>query len=769
MQAKDHPAAEVYVRQRWSDDWQHVPYLYADDVVFTTGGQIATARLSWRYGVGWQPDDGEFRTYTRQELADWFVAVVIPQSTEGAPSVIWYGVVVDEVDLRDGHVCNDYYPTLQTNTEPSGQQTLVCYGLELLLERTLVVDSDVLSTVAGGEPVEVTVDEGLTFNQMIFEPASASFRFDNYARNRSPEPAADGVYLFADVPPEVGEDGRFEGVWSTKKILEYLVARRMPRDKDGNDLVRWRLSERAARVLPDWDQPELATHNRSLLSLLEELCARQRGYSWRLAFRGDPSLGERSIVEIDAFTFNPEPFVLTDRDGDATDDVLEANDQQVAIDPDSSLDVDLSLKTSAVDRVDQVIVRAAPVEVVCTLAYLDGTLTRFWALDDQQWYGEPGDLSGYDVDERERIAAERRAPYVEAGVYARFALAASWAGKVGNGTGPGIGLNDLTLEEEDGLSLFELSTLGLEEVEPVDAFPLDDRGRRPSLYYPSLRFQSEINWTFRYATDPSLHGGDFTPFAMFRLPKTDPDDQEEAPRYTLADRLGATAGCEQTGDGSGRDWSTGLKVADDFPAVVVDVNGAPQHVIADASFTPIADVDEAPQFDWQTDMLVTLSMISSMRTEARHPKDEDLEVDTELIRRRVIDFDWGPDCWITKHTVVGVDDDGALVYPTLTDQQREAGGKWLWDGGSQTAFRIAQLAFQWYSIPRRAFDFTMRQISAIVETGQLITTIGAEPNRITANAVVTSVQFDLVNGVTTWQTGFAELDVYQAMAASRPK
>ena len=191
MQAKDHPAAEVYVRQRWSDDWQHVPYLYADDVVFTTGGQIATARLSWRYGVGWQPDDGEFRTYTRQELADWFVAVVIPQSTEGAPSVIWYGVVVDEVDLRDGHVCNDYYPTLQTNTEPSGQQTLVCYGLELLLERTLVVDSDVLSTVAGGEPVEVTVDEGLTFNQMIFEPASASFRFDNYARNRSPEPAAD--------------------------------------------------------------------------------------------------------------------------------------------------------------------------------------------------------------------------------------------------------------------------------------------------------------------------------------------------------------------------------------------------------------------------------------------------------------------------------------------------------------------------------------------------------------------------------------------------
>lgn len=71
---------------------------------------------------------------------------------------------------------------------------------------------------------------------------------------------------------------------------------------------------------------------------------------------------------------------------------------------------------------------------------------------------------------------------------------------------------------------------------------------------------------------------------------------------------------------------------------------------------------------------------------------------------------------------------------------------------------FAKAAAEWYGKQRQTLQIGYKQVRPIVELGWLIVDIGPSYQKTGINSIVTSVEFDLINSSTEFQTAFAELD-----------
>ncbi len=690
---RDAPAHTVATKQYWGDNWPEQANLYCNSLRWGSGPVRPQASLSWRYGEGMRADEAAFGNVEKLDLLGRYVKIRIEQE-EGEDPLLWYGLITDDARRRDGAA--DQVDALWK----TGRQTLGCEGLDLLLMRSFV-DSAWVRTTGGGEK---QIQRGLTFN----DPNT----FDDVG-NRSFSEIGQSYVFAGDL-----YDAKW---WSTLEILKYLLAWHSPADARGKQILSFELSDNAKAILPTWDRPVVKSHGRTLRSLINELCTRQRMLTWTLTVASEnPS----ATIELDVCPFNAAPIALP------SGKTQEANRNQVqlgsdGLEMDRAVDADARLRDTDHARVEQVVVRGARKRVVVSLSYQDSTLEADWTATHETAYETGPDLTGVtDVDDKERRINEYRTQGELERVFSWFRLPADWDGKVGDGTG-------------SYSSTFAID----DEANPQTAEPY---------YVAEMRFLRHLP---KELSEETSTGSPKTVGPPLAVIKTEDD------RYLSVDRLAVDAAIEGHGHGAGRGWSASLKVQDHAPGVILKVSGgmhkpAFAHFLAGDDFTPITGIDEDDDLDWK-DLIVTVMFEIDSYVEQRWPANDQLDPAGDAARVVYVDIgDRGRLDWVHRLAVIGVDE-GDLQYrggssPASEDEAVRDDREAMLD--------LAKFVFQWYGVKREAFSLQLKQLFSGVSVGDLITEIGANETAETVNALITGVEMDLVAGTTRITTGHGELD-----------
>ncbi len=526
---------------------------------------------------------------------------------------------------------------------------------------------------------------------------------DEGIENRTDTAGSHGVFLFTDDIAEAGDNE----LWNTREIVRYLLEYYKPKDADGTPWLDFRLTAAALAALPDWDTPEIEAGGRNVFELLNELCDRRRNLSWKASVNASSE-----VIDVDVFTFNADVITLPSGNTHA------ANPNTIQLDFDRAVDVRATLTDSASHTVDQVIVRGGFKRSCFSLSETDdGTLEAGWDSADKTDYDTgPGDIGDVGFEElARRIAAYRSADRFER-VYSYFRIPPGWDGEVGNGIG------------------------GTKN--PV--FPDDSIYGQERVYLPRWQFERYLPVGL---VDTAPNDDAEKPVAPIALFRTEEGAGEDPDRYQHAEKVAYILSA------SDKAWAASLRMQDDAPGIILRVSGAPQHVLARLTFLPTV-TDDVPELNWKTDLIVTVMARMDSRVEVPWPNVVGSGAG-DVVRREYIDLgDEARLDYVVPGTVKGIDDGelqhvGAGEYIDSTNYIRD----------DRDAMRdVAMFASRWFGVPRQAFTFEIRQLTAVLEVGDLITSVGTEDTQEDVNSVVTRHTIDLRSGKTTYVTAFAELD-----------
>ncbi len=708
------PVVTVYTREHWADEWTEQPRVYADRVRFGSSPEGSSAVLVVDVGAGWDDSEIEVQHFEPLDLLGQYVKVTVERQDmidDGSggemlpPPFSWYGIITEEGGVREGA---QNYIVLEPNSGggPATVRVLLrtqefqAVGLEIIFDKIYVDRSYVQSETEAGELC--IVKRPLVFNEPHdYEGTGNRTNFTVIA------PSGATCYAFSrDLPEGV--------VWSTRDIVEYLVAFFRPMDWDDENKLPVEILD-AGAILPDWDQPIVKfSGTTTVRQMLDRMLDRRRLLGWRIDV--DETASPAKIL-VEVFSFVAEDIELPSGATQA------ANADKESIDFDLALDVRAALTKSDRHYADQVIVRGARKRSCFSLSYDDGTLVNDWKpADETDYENGPATLPESEEDQLRAIIEYRRRDELRQ-VYSYFAVPNDWNFEVGNGFGGGP-----SSSSDGGPKL------------PIDP-DLDEATEW--IYRPGLRFSREL---FKELQDTRMDDSAQDappPLAVIEI---------EDGTYRLIDKLAETAGVTDRGHGKGRTWSASLRMRTDCPGIILRVSGAQQLVIAETDFDGDHDTDDQPSWlDWR-DMIVTVAAELFAHVEVVYPTTEDVELVSDGDQKRVIVVDVDEAArldYVVPDTVVGVDGEGALV--------RHDGGyvrddrEWMRD--------MAKYVWEWYGTIRQAFRFQMQQVLDLLEVGQMITTIGSGELQETVNSVVVGVTYDFVQQSTSVDTAFANLDV----------
>jgi len=691
----DVPAHTVYLRSSWAADWVEAQHLHCDWATWNVAPAVSRAALWWRYGKAIRPGKVAWEDVAPLSVGRNYVKIVFDASLD--PPLVWYGTVELAGNRVDGSLVDG-----QTVTA-TGQQRLICYGLEQLLKQRPITSSYWRD---GNGNVRCT-GRGITFNE-------------NGLPNRL-ETAAWQAYEFCSLLSEAD-------FWSTRDIVDYLLAYQTPVDAGGQRRLQFVLGDVPEHTVPDWDKPQVRQHGQTAWQILNSLLARQRLLSFFVHVAADDQ-----TITVNPFTFNETHLMVENS-------FLAANNSQKAVqilaDPGVA---EFSLKDSSIDAVDQVVVTGARRQSCFTVFRDDDTLDADWTSTQQTEYnaggsGEAGYPLAAERAQRQQWNKEwRAAPHLEA-VYRRFRLPADWDGQLGEYSGGAPGVFPPAFPEDD---------------DPDEHFPV---------WVPGLKLLSvlpirEVNSPSTYSLE-EVDNEYAKPFAVFPLP-------EYSTRWVMADKVGEAAEIEPTGankDKANRKWSASVRVLRDSPRFEVRVTGQPQHVIAYTDFSGVPEDEAAGEFDWR-DMMVTIAVEDDRYCSACWPTNPDAAIDSLRVKR----IDAGPGFrldWVAKGTVLGIDKtDGSLVT--------EDSGRFERDD-RDALLTLALIAWQWYGATRRAAHLKAAHTTGLLQRGDLITSVSQDGNLHTLSSVITQVRITIPRTegpnsppgppVMSWETQFGELD-----------
>jgi hypothetical protein len=693
------PSHRVYAREAWGAAWGVVPYLYANWVYWGCSPEPARAELAWRYGTGIQAGESAPADYAPVDLVGQYIKIEIDQEdAEGNPAdpLLWHGLVDETGDVQFG---------TSADLAPSGSQTLVCHGLETLLDRTYVTASWCLD--AGGE--EMRIGRGLQFNadHDFLDPLKtplqrSSQRYGNRSINAGPKLC----YLFAT-------DLATAKLWSTWDIVMYLFGYFCPAGPGGEATIPWGLTGRALDLIYDWDSPIVKADGISVKKILDQLFDRRRLYTWRVVVEDDEP-------KIDVFNFNHAPIMLP------SGAVQRENADTAALSYDLAVDVHhASLKQSTLHRADRVVCRGSRKRACFTIAAADGTLEPDWKDQDETAYeAGPSGIGSLNVIEREfRVRNYRREDRFHR-VYAAFRVPRDWDHQVGDGAGG------------DWKKPF---------------FPDDEERGAEKIYWPEAHLERQlIPGLIEAAPDQSPEDA----LEMAAWIKT--HEESGLPRYQHVEKIRLNRTMAFLEDLPLIDFSCSIRPQERALGIWVKASGGGewgQEAIAKTDFTQLEGIDRiAPPLDWR-EMAVTVALDLDSRVEGAWPPLTEFQGQTiEVARVLVIDLgDHYRLDYVAPQTVKGCVD-GEL-------QREDMGGYYRDD--RQKLQDIARLVYEWYARDRKALTLVLRDIALPAGVGTILTTVNRAGEQIDVYTPVTSIHVDLVGGVTTLQTDFAELDPNQ--------
>lgn len=549
----------VYSRASWASPWVQVPNLKALECQWNAAPAMNTALLRWDAG-----------------------AIILPGDTLPTLFGPWIGrghFIRIDWTCDDGSILRwvGFVDQSEWPTEAFGSQTIVCYGLEQALAKTPIYDAawrdvDRASTDDPKPPIVRRSGLPLTFNA----PTGM--------RSFDPVEEDGDLYAFASPTEENPKQ------WSTREIVRYLMHYHLPTNSLGVTAVPWSVDQ--INLLPDWDSPTVETRNRTLWDVLNELLSPEQQLGFTVGSNG-------TTVYLRCFTHLASTFTIGSRS-------IASNPNQHTLwfGPDALTEATLS---DVGGGYDQVLVRGARRQRICTLRHKDGALpdggplVNAWAEVDETVYETAASgLAGYsgwtDDEKIARNAAYRTGDKMNA-VYRRFKLDPEW---------------DFTLH----------TTFLLALPEDVPVFPGNQFPRSVRLL-PRLPIKPDADLLSAIYDTMFDRDGEGRPLMLFwKDPTGLVEYVDNAALEQLSDRLPSSI-----------DFDFTVRPVVSDREVQLQVVGAPQHLIADDAFTKLP-VDKSPLLDYR-EIVVTLAIEEDRYCEGMFPA---IAPASDVVRRLVVDL-----------------------------------------------------------------------------------------------------------------------------------
>lgn len=561
-------------------------------------------------------------------------------------------------------------PTPVSAGGETGADTLTAYGLERALQVTPITES-------------------VWNDTLVPRRVGLPVAFNAGGRPNRTDTAVDGAHLFEHDP----QAAQF---WTSRDVLTYLLTHQLPTPTGGASGIPWTIED--ANLVPDWDSVSIETRGRTVWDLLGEVISERRMLGAAVQYTVTQVGAAAPIV--DALKFRPYTtshveLQLVDRTFPAS---LRIIDWYFDADPLTSA----TISESSLDAYDQTILRGDRHTTVCTLSVSRNELEPAWEAEDETEYETGASThTGYDSlviswsERRLRDTAVRSRESLR-DVYSRLRIPAAWNQQADA---------QAVFIDDEGFTI----TLYTPVIEIASDLPLDARGD----YSSDL---STIPAWQRYGSQPIL----------VAFPR--PTDET---KWIAAKALGNACAMLVASDRGGN-YTVAARGEGDALRLVVD--GAPQHAIAGADFTPLpADTLQLGNLDYR-DAEITLALRDERYVEGRWP--EELVDSADVIRRRLL---YAGDTYrrirIVPETIVDVDTEGAFV--------RSPGGYLVDDTAKLQS--LAKLYHTWHGSPHRTLDVTTQRLTADILVGDLIGSVGKAADG-PINSAVTVVEITMPIG-----------------------
>jgi len=703
--------ATVYLRAAWSDDWEEQEHLYCSWVQFSAAPTISTAGLEWDYGRGMRQGETAYDTVEPLDPLGGKKWVKIEIDQPARDPLVWYGRIEEDARAAAGALQHDGARVA------SGRQSLLAYGMEILLQRQQVTSC----FWEHEDGREIELGRALPIN----EPNQADDE-GNCSENLGPQ----GTYIFT------GDLDRASH-WTSQDIVDYLLKYHQPVNNLGAVAVPWKLDDGGRQFVPDWDEPQLPLHGKTLKEIFDTLLDRRRLLGYTVEVEEVDDGLDQCVLR--PFTYSEGPIVIP------AGGIMPANDQQRSLDFDFAFDIEEAvIKRTASQTYDQVIVRGDRVLCCGTISAQDGTLVPHWSVGQRNAYNQAASAeAGYaalELSEKQRRNAEFRQADSLSRVFSYFGLPDDWDGLVADGEGG------------TGRDLF-----------PYGPLEVDD-GAISGFWRPGLRLERQLPLrTDHDYSDDNIPDAidDNTPIGQqweYRRPLVVIllSDTKDAPYpYCQVERLAATNEIEYTGDGEGRRFSCSVRMQETAPGLVLRVSGRPQHAIATGNFSAADDTDDyLGELDWEDNLAATVAVRSDYHVRSVWPAA--IAGAEDAVRLLEIDVGRRGQChYVAPGTIVDLAD-GRLRHTNEGGLIRD---------DRDRLEQIARLAFEWYGQQRQALTLAWRTawIAGKFRIGDLITSIGAGATFERVRTVVTDIRVELAASDdqehgTRIATQWAELD-----------
>lgn len=710
-------AQTIYVRNEWADTWTAVPDLHCSSFSFAAAPSIGTASFHNRYGQRLKSLESAWSLVTRYAPNPRsYVKVVATPTTGMTESTTWVGI-------------------WRRATDNGLRQTFQADSIEALLAFTTVRNAFYYDVFGAVRESQV----GMQFNA-----GGKPNRSENKQSVRT-----SNAYVF-DSDPERSE------YWSSRDIVEYLLAAHPPLKADGTAIFTCSLQD--ADMLPDYDRPTLPAHNHDVLSLLQAVCSRYRLLSFRteiVEVTGPPAY---TAVIVRPFTFTDTAIPLTNFINNVVGEIP-ANTVTLNLDfrHDPSSAASLSIAASHV--ADRVVVIGGWRQSVFSVSKTDETLESHWLDALETEYKDAESTIGGSLPASTEIAAREAAikrlrscdRYAE--VFRQWRIRKLWDQKAGDGEGGAQ--NPVALNDDDTQYLIPDHLIEIEPELPFlaghdyaddvigDAAALNQIGHRGELFGGTQPYEQVPLSVYLAEPSPSTKW-----LELAKLGQTADVETED-----IDDTFTARAKIN-------RRWSGEARPLRGTPAFRIDIRGEQQHALALDEFV-LWGGSVSGAMSWKK-MIVTLTTNDPRQLSVRYPADADVAPIGEFVNEKVIEVgDEYRLIYVAPGTVVGIDEtDGSL---------RKSNGGYLQDDRNYLMV-IAQRAYEWYKVPRYALQFSTGFINGQLKIGHYVSSIYDTTNLLTVGSVITEITYDfpVAKGTHTpapkvsYCTAFGELDPARA-------
>lgn len=214
------PAQQVLVliKRYWNDEWIYAPYLKAISCNNLCGPDVSSARMEYKFGEIIREQMNDYAFYQSQFLNNWYVQIRVIEDRSGFSANTLHSVfsTSKQTVLFTGIIQHEQFDTDRDNLL-SGNQELLAYGMEYILQSIQYEAALVYSILDNGNPGVDQIAIPLKFNETADQ--YGGIQGNRSSQKYQPDSARDQEIYVHDVNNVSYTGDR----WTADQVVENLL------------------------------------------------------------------------------------------------------------------------------------------------------------------------------------------------------------------------------------------------------------------------------------------------------------------------------------------------------------------------------------------------------------------------------------------------------------------------------------------------------------------------------------------------------------------